>query len=56
MLEEFILVEWIGRKNLYAIEKLPKKNIVRYIIYLTLFFAIYFFSVSGVEEFIYFQF
>ena len=52
----FILSEWIGRKNLYAIEKLPKKNIVRYIIYLTLFFAIYFFSVSGVEEFIYFQF
>jgi D-alanyl-lipoteichoic acid acyltransferase DltB (MBOAT superfamily) len=52
----FMLVEWMGRKNQYAIEKIPVKNtIIRWVIYLSIYLSIA--SLSGKSsDFIYFQF
>ena len=53
----FILIEWIGRENMYAIEKIFSscKPIVRHAFYYIIIFSIIWFR--GVEqEFIYFQF
>ena len=53
----FIIQEWIGRKNQYAIESLGRSKYrgVRWIIYLLLFTIIILLGGSD-QEFIYFQF
>jgi D-alanyl-lipoteichoic acid acyltransferase DltB (MBOAT superfamily) len=51
----FIIVEWFGRKNQYAIEKIPVKKTFRWMIYIIIMMSIIF--IGGVsEQFIYFQF
>jgi D-alanyl-lipoteichoic acid acyltransferase DltB (MBOAT superfamily) len=50
-----IIAEWFGRKNQYAIEKIPVKKPVRWIIYIII--AISIICMGGAsEQFIYFQF
>jgi alginate O-acetyltransferase complex protein AlgI len=53
----FILVEWVGRRNNFAIEKLFLQNsvFVRWSFYFVLVIAIFIFSTKE-QEFIYFQF
>ena len=53
----FILIEWVGRRNNFAIEKLFLKNsvFVRWSFYFVLIIAIFIFSTKE-QEFIYFQF
>jgi len=53
----FLLVEWIGRDNEYAIEKLGLKwkRTFRYAMYYSIIFAIFWFG-GKEQEFIYFQF
>ena len=53
----FILVEWIGREDEYAIEKfgLKWKSPLRYVIYYSIAFAIFYFG-GKEQQFIYFQF
>lgn len=53
----FILIEWLGRKDEYGLEKfgLKWKRPVRYIFYYLLILSIFWFGNSE-EEFIYFQF
>ncbi|SEP54891.1 MBOAT family O-acyltransferase [Flavobacterium urocaniciphilum] len=53
----FILIEWIGRRNNYALEKMftEKSVFVRWSFYFVLLFAIFIFSTKE-QEFIYFQF
>jgi alginate O-acetyltransferase complex protein AlgI len=55
----FMLVEWMGRKNKYAIENLGKhlNKPSRWICYILIILIIYFFGNTSVSiEFIYFQF
>ena len=57
LISVFLLVEWIGREDQYAIEKisLKLKTPLRYALYYTIIFAILWFG--GQEQtFIYFQF
>ncbi len=53
----FVIVEWIGRENQYAIEKLGLtwKRPVRYAFYYVLIFSIFWFG-GKEQQFIYFQF
>lgn len=53
----FILIEWLGRKDEYGLEKfgLKWKRPVRYMFYYLLILSIFWFGNSE-EEFIYFQF
>lgn len=53
----FICVEWIGRRDKYGIQTLvsKQKNIVKYVFYYALIFAIIWFR-GEEENFIYFQF
>lgn len=53
----FVLIEWLGRKDEYGLEKfgLKWKRPVRYIFYYLLILSIFWFGNSE-EEFIYFQF
>lgn len=53
----FVIMEWLGREEQYAISKLgfTWKSPLRYAMYYTLIFAIFWFAAKG-EEFIYFQF
>jgi D-alanyl-lipoteichoic acid acyltransferase DltB (MBOAT superfamily) len=50
-----LVVEWIGRKNYYALEIMPQKRFVRWIIYIVIFVSIFLFA-GAQETFIYFQF
>tara|TARA_B110000503_G_scaffold142338_1_gene238807 strand:- start:13194 stop:14648 length:1455 start_codon:yes stop_codon:yes gene_type:complete len=55
----FVVIEWIGRENEYAIEKfgLKRSRLFRYLFYVIIIFAIYLFGNFSVDlEFIYFQF
>ena len=53
----FIFIEWVGRRNNYAIEKLffDSSVLVRWSFYFALIIAIFIFSTKE-QEFIYFQF
>lgn len=53
----FMIIEWFGRENNYAIEKLGNRwpNIIRWIFYYILIFCIFLFF-GKEEQFIYFQF
>lgn len=50
-----IVVEWIGRRNQFAIQNLPKNRMVRWTIYYLLVLVIFFLA-GQQETFIYFQF
>ena len=54
----FILFEWMGRKNNYAIEKLGLNyhKIYRWSIYIIILISIFIFGATKEQEFIYFQF
>ena len=54
----FIIIEWLGRENQYAIEKIGNKwpQLLRFSFYMALVFAIFWFKVSEEIQFIYFQF
>ena len=54
----FIIIEWLGREQLYAIEKIGHNWIkpLRWFFYLILVFLIILFSVKEEQPFIYFQF
>ena len=53
----FIIIEWFGREQKYAIAELGQKNkrIIRWIFYYILIFSIYY-STGSKQQFIYFQF
>ena len=53
----FISIEWLGRKNEYAISKLLSTNsiVLRWLFYYIIIFAVLYFS-SNNQQFIYFQF
>jgi D-alanyl-lipoteichoic acid acyltransferase DltB (MBOAT superfamily) len=51
----FMTVEWMGRKDQYAIEKLTWKPVFRYILYYSIIFLIFLFA-GKEQQFIYFQF
>ena len=57
LISVFVLVEWIGRKDKFAIESILLKSdkIFRYLFYLLLCFTIFYFKGDN-QEFIYFQF
>ncbi len=50
-----IVVEWIGRRNQFAIQNLPKNRMMRWTIYYLLVLVIFFLA-GQQETFIYFQF
>lgn len=50
-----MIVEWLGRRNQYAIEKLPFKRTLRWVLYYIIAMTIFLFSAAG-ATFIYFQF
>jgi D-alanyl-lipoteichoic acid acyltransferase DltB (MBOAT superfamily) len=55
----FLLIEWIGRKNKFAIEKVEyylKYRVLRKMLYISLAALIFLFSGGVNQEFIYFQF
>lgn len=53
----FILIEWLGRNDQFAIEELKSFNkIIRWILYLTLIFTIIIMQSNNNSSFIYFQF
>ena len=54
----FIVIEWVGRKEQYAISKilLIKNNTVRYISYYVIVFTIMIMGNFNDNQFIYFQF
>ena len=53
----FMVMEWFGRKNEYAIEKLFNSNVVfRWSFYFLIIFIIIIFKSINLQEFIYFQF
>ena len=53
----FIIVEWLGRENQYAIESLSKySSLLRFVSYIILILFIFYFMSSNPTEFIYFQF
>ena len=53
----FVLLEWRGREEQFAIQKLgiKCKSPIRYAFYYTLIIAIFWFGIKD-EQFIYFQF
>ncbi len=53
----FIIIEWLGREKLYALEELGLKwkRPLRYTLYYAIIFSIVWFG-GGAQEFIYFQF
>jgi D-alanyl-lipoteichoic acid acyltransferase DltB (MBOAT superfamily) len=51
----FMIIEWIGRGNQYAIEKIGKIPLLRYAVYYVIIIAIILFA-GSTQEFIYFQF
>ena len=53
----FLIIEWLGRENNYAIEKfgMNKPKVVRWAFYYVLVFAIFYFG-GEEQQFIYFQF
>jgi D-alanyl-lipoteichoic acid acyltransferase DltB (MBOAT superfamily) len=53
----FLIIEWFGRENQYALEKIDLKipKVIRWIFYYILLFAIFYFAGSE-QQFIYFQF
>jgi D-alanyl-lipoteichoic acid acyltransferase DltB (MBOAT superfamily) len=51
----FIIAEWFGRKNQYAIEKIPVKKPFRWIIYIIIATSVILIGGAS-EQFIYFQF
>lgn len=53
----FILIEWLGREEQYAIEKLGKTfpKVIRWVFYYAIIFAVFYFAGSE-QQFIYFQF
>ena len=51
----FVVVEWLGRENRYAIERINLKKPVRYAFYYALVIAIFYFG-DNQQAFIYFQF
>ena len=57
MITVFILIEWFGRENKFAIQKLGSrwKAPLRYTLYYLILFSIYWFS-GEEQQFIYFQF
>ena len=54
----FVLIEWIGRKDKFAIESifLKQKRPLRYFLYCIIFFSILFWYGGKEQQFIYFQF
>ena len=52
----FFCIEWIGKKDKFAIENFIEYKFLRYMFYLILSFMIYINLGSDAEEFIYFQF
>ena len=54
----FVLIEWIGRKDKFAIESifLKQKRPLRYFLYCIIFFSILFWYSGKEQQFIYFQF
>lgn len=54
----FMIIEWLGREQQYAIEKLlgKKKRIVRWGFYMVILILIFIFSSAKEQQFIYFQF
>ena len=54
----FILLEWIGRRNQYAIEQFLriKPRVVKWGFYMLLIFLLFVFRAKNQQEFIYFQF
>ena len=54
----FILVEWLGRRDAFAIEKilLKRRPLLRWATYLFIFALILIYSNESTQEFIYFQF
>ena len=53
----FMIVEWLGRENQYAIESLSKySSLLRFVSYIIMILFIFFFMSSNPTEFIYFQF
>ena len=57
LLAYFLLIEWLGRENKYAIEKLfmNKNRVLRWIYYYCIIYMIVFFA-GQEQDFIYFQF
>jgi alginate O-acetyltransferase complex protein AlgI len=53
----FLIIEWLGRENQYALEKMATswKRPYRYALYYLIIFAIFWFT-GNAQEFIYFQF
>ena len=53
----FFIIEWLGRENSYAIEKLflNRPSFIRYVFYLLLILCLFLFEGKG-DQFIYFQF
>lgn len=53
----FLIVEWLGRENLYAIEKLGfnKNRSIRWLFYLMIIISLFWFT-GQEQQFIYFQF
>lgn len=54
----FMILEWIGRKQQYAIEVflLEKSKVLRWLFYMIIITTIFIFSTTEKQEFIYFQF
>lgn len=52
----FIVVEWLGRQQAYAIEALPASRFLRWLIYLLIGFLIFTIGSFNETEFIYFAF
>ena len=53
----FMIIEWFGRNNLFAIESIKtKKKEIRWVSYFILIIIMWFFAPNNETEFIYFQF
>lgn len=55
----FVIIEWLGREQKYAIERLGlkwKSPLLRYAIYYIIIIAIFYFQTDKEQQFIYFQF
>jgi len=52
----FIIIEWLGRKNKFALEVMNTKFFIRYSIYILIIFYILLFGSFEKNQFIYFQF
>ena len=51
-----VVVEWLGRKQEFAIKSLPMPTVLRWAVYWTLVFLIVFYSAGRDIQYIYFQF